>query len=102
MPMNETKATYLQRIRSQSAYPWIRRLSTFVAFVFYTIAFMLSALSIVVGSLAAKGAFFLPIVLCTLIVSVLFVIAGAVLKEASIMLADIADSVTDLNCRYEQ
>jgi hypothetical protein len=34
-------------------------------------------------------------------VAFLFVIAGSVLKEVSIMVADIADSVTDLNCRYE-
>jgi hypothetical protein len=100
--MNEQKLTYLHRIRSQSTYPWIRRISSFVAFVFYTIAFMIFAISIVGGTLAAKGAFLFPIAIAALIVSTLFVIAGAVLKEASIMLADIADSVTDLNCRYEQ
>ena len=100
--MNEQKQHYLLRIRSQSAYPWIRRLSTFVAFVFYTIALMIFAISIVVGGLAAKGAFWFPIAAAALIVSTLFFIAGAVLKEASILLADIADSVTDLNSRYEQ
>jgi len=91
--MNEQKLTYLLRIRSQSAYPWIRRLSTFVAFVFYSIALFMVLLS--VGLFGMAGLLAVP-------VAFLFVIAGAVLKEASILLADIADSVTDLNSRYEQ
>ena len=91
--MNEQKLTYLLRIRSQSAYPWIRRLSTFVAFVFYSIALFMVVLG--VGLFGMAGLLAVP-------VAFLFVIAGAVLKEASIMLADIADSITDLNARYEQ
>ena len=90
--MNEQKLHYLLRIRSQSSYPWIRHLSTFVAFVFYSIALFMVMLG--VGLFGMKGLLAVP-------VAFLFVIAGAVLKEASIMLADIADSVTDLNCRYE-
>jgi hypothetical protein len=31
----------------------------------------------------------------------IYFIVGAITKELSIMLADIADSITDLNCRYE-
>ena len=91
--MNEQKLHYLLRIRSQSSYPWIRRLSTFVAFVFYSIALFMVLLG--VGLFGMIGLLAVP-------VAFLFVVAGAVLKEASIMLADIADSVTDLNCRYEQ
>jgi ABC-type polysaccharide/polyol phosphate export permease len=91
--MNEQKQHYLLRIRSQSAYPWIRRLSTFVAFIFYSIALFMVVIAF---------GFFGPAGLLAIPVAFLFVIAGAVLKEASILLADIADSVTDLNCRYEQ
>jgi hypothetical protein len=91
--MNEQKLHYLLRIRSQSSYPWIRRLSTFVAFVFYSIALFMVVIA--VGFFGLAGLLAAPVAL-------LFVIAGAVLKEASILIADIADSVTDLNCRYEQ
>jgi hypothetical protein len=91
--MNEQKLHYLSRIRSQSAYPWIRRLSTFVAFIFYSIALFMVVVSVGLAGLAG---------LLSIPVAFLFVIAEAVLKEASILLADIADSVTDLNCRYEQ
>ena len=90
--MSEQKLHYLSRIRSQSAYPWIRRLSTFVAFIFYSIALFMVVVSVGLAGLAG---------LLSIPVAFLFVIAGAVLKEASILLADIADSVTDLNCRYE-
>ena len=100
--MTDQKQTYLLRIRSESAYPWVRSLATFVGFIFYTLAFMLSALSIVIGGVSGKIPFFLGVVLSTLVVSVLLILAGHVLKEAMVMLADIADSVTDLNCRYEQ
>lgn len=91
--MNEQKLTYLLRIRSQSAYPLIRKVATFVAFLFYSIAFLIVLVAVKLYSL--YGLFSLPIAL-------LFAIAGGLIKEASILLADIADSLTDLNSRYEQ
>jgi len=91
--MNEQKELYLHRIRSQSAYPWIRRLALVVALAFFS-----SAIFILVLALAFFGKFGLLVTP----VSIILFIVGAVLREASIMLADIADSVTDLNCRYEQ
>jgi hypothetical protein len=91
--MNEQKELYLDRIRSQSAYPWIRRLAVVVLLAFFS-----SAIFILVLALA----FFGKLGLLVLPISIILFIAGAVLREASIMLADIADSVTDLNCRYEQ
>jgi len=91
--MNEQKELYLHRIRSQSAYPWIRRLALVVAFAFFSSAIFILVLAF---------AFFGKLGLFVAPVSIILFIAGAVLREASIMLADIADSVTDLNCRYEQ
>jgi len=91
--MNERKQLYLNRIRSQSAYPLIRKVATFVALLFYSIAFLIVLVAVKVYSL--YGLFALPVAL-------LFAIAGGLLKEVSIMVADIADSITDLNCRYEQ
>jgi hypothetical protein len=91
--MNEQKELYLHRIRSQSAYPLLRKVATFVAFLFYSIAFLIVLVAVKLYSL--YGLFALPVAL-------LVAIAGGVLKEISIMVADIADSVTDLNCRYEQ
>lgn len=91
--MNETKEIYLHRIRSQSSYPLIRKVATFVAFLFYSIAFLIVVVAVKLYSL--YGLFSLPIAL-------IFAIAGGLLKEVSIIVADIADSITDLNSRYEQ
>ena len=71
----------------------IRKVATFVALLFYSIAFLIVLVAVKVYSL--YGLFALPVAL-------LFAIAGGLLKEVSIMVADIADSITDLNCRYEQ
>ena len=103
--MNEQKQYYLIRIRAQTAYPWIRRIATFVQYACYSIAVFFAVSSsvgyIVVSRLTGSGLGFLYIAV-SIIVAALIAIIGAVTKEASVMLADIADSVTDLNCRYEQ
>jgi len=91
--MNQQKEIYLHRIRSQSAYPWIRRLALVVALAFFSIAIFILVLAL---------AFFGKFGLLAVPISIILFIAGAVLRESSIMLADIADSITDLNCRYEQ
>ena len=37
-----------------------------------------------------------------LIGGLIYIVLGKVTKEAALMLADMADSITDLNSRYEQ
>jgi len=97
--MNLQKVAYLDRIRSQSSYPWVRRIAGLVAFIFYTLGaisiFSSLIFAFTLGSLGGLAAVF-----GGLFGIVLFVI-GAIVKETSIMVADIADSITDLNCRYE-
>jgi hypothetical protein len=97
--MNTQKDQYLDRIRSQSAYPWVRRIAGLVALFFYT----LGAISIFGGlivTFTGNGSGGLAIILGG-ILGIIYFVLGAIIKEVSIMLADIADSVTDLNCRYE-
>jgi hypothetical protein len=97
--MNTHKNQYLQRIRSQSAYPWIRRIAGLVALFFY----ILGAISILGGLIATfsgYGGGGMALIL-GVIFGMIYFVFGAIIKEVSIMLADIADSVTDLNCRYE-
>lgn len=97
--MNNQKTAYLERIRSQSSYPWVRRIAGLVAFVFYTLgAISIASAFIFAFTFGSFGA--LSAVFGGLFGIVLFVI-GAIIKETSIMVADIADSITDLNCRYE-
>jgi hypothetical protein len=97
--MNTQKNQYLDRIRSQSAYPWIRRIAGLVALFFYTLG-MISIFGGLVVTFTGNGGGGLAIILGG-IFGIIYFVVGAIIKEVSIMLADIADSVTDLNCRYE-
>jgi uncharacterized membrane protein (DUF485 family) len=94
--MNTQKAAYLDKIRSQTLYFGARRTAVYVA-IFFNV---LGAICII------GGLFMIPetsgiSVLWGLLSGVLNFAIGAVIKETSIMVADIADSITDLNSRYE-
>jgi VIT1/CCC1 family predicted Fe2+/Mn2+ transporter len=94
------KNAYLERIRNESAYPWFRKSISLIATV---ITYLGTAIG-VIAPLPAFSAFFGTGVLgvfTTVLFGLLLIAVGAILKEASIMVADIADSITDLNCRYE-
>jgi hypothetical protein len=97
--MNNQKIKYLDRIRTQSSYPWVRRIAGLVAFIFYTLGSISIVSSLMVaftiGSLGGLTAVFGGLF------GIFLFVLGAIIKETSIMVADIADSITDLNCRYE-
>jgi hypothetical protein len=96
--MNTQKDQYLDRIRSQSAYPWVRRIAGLVALFFYTLAAISFFGGIIIAFTGKVGA---VAALLGTVFGLIYFIVGAITKELSIMLADIADSITDLNCRYE-
>ena len=91
--MNEQKSLYMHRIRSQSAYPFIRTLANVLIFACYSCAvFMLAIGYFFIGKFA----------LALVPIPILLVVVGSIIREAIFIFADIADSITDLNCRYEQ
>jgi ABC-type Fe3+ transport system permease subunit len=104
MATNPTKQQYIRRIRAESAYPAFRSLIE----VFVILIFVAGGILIAVGLLAGfsmivhedeQGIF---VILGGCFGGVICIIIGKVLKEAAFMLADVADSITDLNSRYEQ
>jgi hypothetical protein len=97
--MNNQKNLYLDRIRSQSSYPWIRRIAGLVALFFYMLGAILF-FSGLITTLTGSGGGGLALIFGALL-GVLFFVIGAIIRETSIMVADIADSITDLNSRYE-
>lgn len=97
--MNNQKIVYLDRIRSQSAYPWIRRIAGLVALFFYTLG-AIWFFSGLIATLTGNGGGGLALIFGALM-GVLFFVVGVIIRETSIMVADIADSITDLNCRYD-
>ena len=95
--MNELKANYINRIRAESAYPLLR-LSLDVALGITLVAtpvwFMLFAISLNIEPTHITSFLYLG---CAF----LFPFFGFVARESGLLLIDIADSITDLNSRYE-
>ncbi len=102
--MNPAKKAYLERIRSESSYPTFRSLVKVIAVILYTFGVIVLVASLIIGLMAMAnsvehGA---GIIFGGLILGISQIITGKVFQETSYMLTDIADSITDLNCRYEQ
>lgn len=97
------KASYLQRIRKESAYSWFRAFVGIISLVIIALggAWLLfgTILGLFVGSFSGTMGILSAII--PAVGGVIVMGLGVVLREASIMVADIADSITDLNCRYE-
>jgi hypothetical protein len=98
--MNTPKQKYIERIRSQSAYPTFRSLIGIIAILFY----VLGALAILggLGGMANQGSSGIVVLFGGIVSGIICIVIGRVTQETASMLADIADSITDLNCRYEQ
>ena len=99
-----TKQKYIQRIRSESAYPVFRSLVSTFAVLFYIFGALLIVAGLIIGFslIAREGAAALAAMFGGVIAGLICIIIGRVSKEASFMLADLADSITDLNSRHEQ
>ena len=101
--MTSLKKKYLDRIRSDSAYPAFRVVVNIIALLMYVLGAIMVIMPLVTlfysqvslpGGNAATAVFAMAI-------GVVVIILGKVLREASLMLADVADSITDLNSRNE-
>lgn len=101
--MTTSKQTYIQRIRSTSAYPTFRTFIGIIALLLYIFGLIAIIGGVLLGLAAMQSGDQSGIIAIFLgpIVGIIYIIIGKVLKEASLMLADIADSITDLNSRYE-
>ena len=91
----DRKMRYVQRIRTESSYPAFRMFVNIIAYLFYIVG----ALSIIAGLLNLIG---VPLTGITMmILGTLIIATGKVQMEACMILADMADSINDLNCRYD-
>lgn len=95
---------YIQRIRSESAYPVFRSLVNTFAILLYIFGALFIVAGFIIGFslIAREGAAALAAMFGGVIAGLIYIIIGRVSKEASFMFADLADSITDLNSRYEQ
>ena len=99
--MNPLKKKYLDRIRSESAYTAFRGYGHIAAFLFNVVGI----LSIIVGGFIGfgilGGGMNLGALIGGLVLGLVYIVLGKLILEGAPMLADIADSITDLNSRYE-
>ncbi len=101
------KQKYIERIRAESFYPVFRSLVRMIE----RMLLILGASSIFGGLLFGiiianqRGDLTIPsltAMVCGVFFGLVCINIGKVVRETFFMLADVADSITDLNCRYEQ
>lgn len=99
--MNSTKQQYLESIRAHSAYPVYRGVISTITLIFYLIAGV-CALGAAIGGLGSMSRSFiagLGVLVIGLVFAALYFFLGRFFQEASLILADIGDSIVDTNSR---
>ena len=101
--MNTTKSEYVKRLRTQSAYPTYRFFVRLIAMMFYIIG-VFRVFDSFVDFLTVEPSSFLKGIITLLIASIvgiMYIVFGKFAKEAMMILADVADSITDINSRHD-
>jgi hypothetical protein len=91
--MNELKTKYMERVRKETAYPNARHALEILFYLSILVAGIW--LLVLFHSVGQKNA------ILFLLYSLLTAITGYLFRELGLAILDIADSVTDLNSRYE-
>ena len=101
--MSPQKAAYIDRIRSESAYKWFRGFISIITLILYSFAGISIFVGITTIVVAGNGTGMWGIIsaFIPLLIGVILFLIAIVSREASLMLADLADSVMDLNARYD-
>jgi hypothetical protein len=99
--MNASRQQYLQSIRAETAYPVYRGVIGTIALLGYVLAGVIALGALVTGLGAMASSFLtglITLVAGGVVAAITFLVAK-LSKEASLMLADIADSTVDANSR---
>ena len=102
MAMSELKKTYLEKIRNETAYPIFRRIIQI-----FSILIIGSGILCIIGGCVGFLIFVMngdvtkAIVILAggMLTGIIYITLGRLLKELASVLADIADSVTEMNSR---
>jgi hypothetical protein len=96
-----SKQQYLSMIRSGTAYPVYRGVISTITMLLYLVAIVCGASALFggLGSMTRSFVAGLGILIFGLIFAAIYFFLGRFFKEASLILADIGDSVIDTNAR---
>jgi hypothetical protein len=103
--MNTTKNQYMQRIRHESYYPAFKDAVGIIAILFYFLGGFCALAGFIGMYYCVKLGFDeigIAASILGLTVGGIFAGVGIIIRGASRIFTDIADSITDLNARYEQ
>jgi hypothetical protein len=97
---NELKANYIKRLREQSAYPALR-LSLEITFWITILASLGCFFTACLLFARVNGDLSYPPLVSAMLFIIFLPFFGLLARESGSLLIDIADSITDLNSRYE-
>jgi hypothetical protein len=97
--MNAAKQQYLQVVRSNTAYPVYRGFVATVALLWFVLAGMIGLFALLGGMsmLSTSTLLGVGIIINGGVVAAILFMLARLAKEASLMLADLADSTVDAN-----
>jgi len=102
--MDPQKQQYIEKIRSNTAYPTYRGIIGIIVMLGYILA-ALYAPGALIGGIASMSESFimgLGIIIVGFVAAAIIFLGARFLKEAALILADIGDSVTETNSRKSQ
>ena len=101
---NLKKESYLDRITDQTSYPVLRSLTSILSNLLIALSIVNLGLGVLLSmQLRDESTLLMGLALViTIIISAVIYIFGRLLYEIASIFADIADSILDLNSRYDQ
>jgi|694.fasta_scaffold50210_2 hypothetical protein len=102
--LNPKKEAYLDRVTDQTSYPVLRGLTSVLSYLMLAVAGVNLGLGVLLAIKYSNDSLLIAgvILVITLLSSGVIYILGRLFYEVASIFADIADSILDLNCRYDQ
>lgn len=102
MAMPESKKIYLEKIRDETAYPIFRRIIQIFSWLiigFGILCIISSCIAFLIFIIKGDGVPAIMSLVGGVLIGIIYITLGRLLKELASVLADIADSVTEMNSR---
>lgn len=98
---NTKKEAYLDRVATQTSYPVLRGLIAFLANLLFGLALVCAIIGFL-GALNFSGVLAIVTFVASILIGAVVFILGRIVQEGMSLFVDLADSILDLNSRYEE